>query len=99
MIHATIWKSLIDSYRTHIKEHCVYSISNFKVQQATRYRPLNGDLKIVFMYNTKLKEFKTNLNIHPQHYFDFATSEVMLERENKDTYCSGNFSYLHIISY
>jgi hypothetical protein len=25
-----------------------------------------------------------NLNIHPNYYFDFATRDIMLERENKD---------------
>ena len=47
------------------------------------------------MYNTNLKELKTTLNIHPTYYFDFATKETLLERENKDKQCSGNLSYLY----
>jgi hypothetical protein len=81
---------LIESYKRHLKEGCVYSITNFKIQQATMYHPINNDIKIVFTYNTKLKELKVNLNIHPNYYFDFATRDIMLERENKEIQCSGN---------
>jgi hypothetical protein len=54
------------------------------------YRHANNDLKMVFMYNTNLKELKVNLNIHPNYYFDFVTRDIMLERENKGMQCSGN---------
>jgi hypothetical protein len=81
---------LIESYKRHLKEGCVYSITTFKVQQATMYRPINNDINIVFAYNTNLKELKVNLNIHPNYYFDFATRDIMLERENKEIQYLGN---------
>jgi hypothetical protein len=96
VIHATIWKSLIESYKRHLKEGCAYSITNFKVQQATMYHPVNNDLKMVFAYNTNLKELKASLNIHPNYYFDFVTRDIMLERENKEIQCSGNLCYVYI---
>jgi hypothetical protein len=87
VIYANIWKSLIETYKSHIKESCVYSMTSFKVQQAIVYRPINNDLKIVFKYNTNLKELKTILNKYPSCYFDFATREILMERENKETQC------------
>jgi hypothetical protein len=87
---------LIESYKRHPKEGCVYSITNFKVQQATMYRPINNYINIVFAYNTNLKELKANLNIHPNYYFDFVTRDIMLERENKEMQCSGNLCYVYI---
>jgi hypothetical protein len=87
VIYASIWKSLIEYYKQHLKEGCVYSITNFKVQQATMYHPINNYIKIVLAYNTNLKELKADLNIHPNYYFDFATRDIMLERENKEIQC------------
>jgi hypothetical protein len=60
------------------------------------YRPVNNDLKMIFAYNTNLKELKVNLNIHPNYYFDFVTRDIMLERENKKMQCSGNLCYVYI---
>jgi hypothetical protein len=37
VIHASIWKSLIETYKSHIKENCVYSMTSFKVQHTTVY--------------------------------------------------------------
>jgi hypothetical protein len=71
-------------------------MTSFKVQQAIVYRPINNDLKIVFMYNTNLKELKTTLNKYPRYYFDFAAKEILLERENKEIQYSGNISYIYI---
>jgi hypothetical protein len=96
VIHASIWKSWIESYKRHLKESCVYSIINFKVQQAIIYHPINNDLKIVFTYNTNLKELKATLNIHPNYYFNFAARDILLERENKEIQCSCNLSYVYI---
>jgi hypothetical protein len=56
VIHAIIWKSLIDTFKTMLKENCMYTIKNFKVQQSTIYRPVENELKIVFVYNTSVKE-------------------------------------------
>jgi hypothetical protein len=60
------------------------------------YRPVNNDLKMVFTYNTNIKELKVNLNIHRNYYFDFVTRDVMLQRENKEVQCSGNLCCLYI---
>jgi hypothetical protein len=60
------------------------------------YRHANNDLKMVFMYNTNLKELKANLNIHPNYYFDFVTRDIMLERENKEMQYSGNLCCVYI---
>jgi hypothetical protein len=60
------------------------------------YRPVNNDLKMVFTYNTNIKELKVNLNIHRNYYFDFVTRDVMLQRENKEVQCSGSLCCLYI---
>ena len=40
---------MIDTYKTQIRGGGVYIIKNFKVQEATTYRPVNNDFKIVFI--------------------------------------------------
>jgi hypothetical protein len=99
VIHANIWKSLIETYKSHIKENCVYSMTSFKVQQTTVYRYINNDLKRVFMYNTNLKALKTTLNKYPSYHFDFTTKDILLERENKVIQCSRNISYIYIFKF
>jgi hypothetical protein len=54
VIHCVIWKSMIETYKTTIKENGVYMIKKFKVE-ATTYRPVNNDLKTVFMFTTSVK--------------------------------------------
>jgi hypothetical protein len=95
IIHASIWKGLIDTYRSQIKKYCIYAISNFKVQQSTTYRPVSNELKIVFMYNTKLKEVNEQSDKILKYHFEFATKDILVERENKDVQCSGNSLYLY----
>ena len=55
-IHATIWKSLLNTYRPQINEGSIYVFSNFKLEGFIRYRPLSNEKKIVFTYNTMVKE-------------------------------------------
>ena len=55
-IHGTIWKGLLNTYRPHINEGSIYVFSNFKVEGSIRYRPLSNEKKIVFTYNTMVKE-------------------------------------------
>jgi hypothetical protein len=96
VIHAVIWKSLIDTFKSQIKENCIYAIKNFKVQQSIIYRPVDNELKIVFIYNTNVKEVKEAASKFPKFYFEFATTDVLLEREGRDKQCSGkvcNFFY------
>jgi hypothetical protein len=76
---------LIHTLKTQIKENCIYAIKNFKVQESTIYHPVDNELKIVFLYNTIAKELKEASNSFPKFYFEFATVEVLLEREDKDT--------------
>jgi hypothetical protein len=89
VIHAVIWKSLIDSFKSQIKENYIYTIKNFKVQQETIYRPIDDDLKIVFIYSTKIKEVTEEASEFPKLYFELATADVLLEREGMDKQCSG----------
>ncbi|KAF0910072.1 hypothetical protein E2562_001308, partial [Oryza meyeriana var. granulata] len=88
VIHATKWKNLIDSYKTKINESSVYIFSNFKVQESHRYHPVDNDLKITFMYNTKVKQVKESAESFPKYYFDFATSDTLQDRANKDQHLS-----------
>ncbi|EEC82987.1 hypothetical protein OsI_28022 [Oryza sativa Indica Group] len=83
-IHATIWKNLIDNFRPMISENSIYAFSNFKVQESTKYCPVDKDLKITFMYNTKVKEMKGASNKFKEYYFEFATRETLVDRVNKD---------------
>jgi hypothetical protein len=73
---------MIDSFKPQIKENCIYYIKKFKVQQTTIYSPVENELKIIFVYNTKIKE------LIPEFYFEFATTDLLLERESKDKQCS-----------
>ena len=51
----------------------------------------NEKKKIVFTYNTKVKEVNEASDKFKQHYFEFVTKDTLLERENKDHQCSGNY--------
>jgi hypothetical protein len=95
VIHAVIWKSMIDSFKSQIKENCIYSIKNFKVQQTTIYRPVENELKIIFVYNTKIKELIELSKKYPEFYFEFATIDLLLVRESKDKQCSGKVCCLY----
>ena len=47
--------------------------------------------KIVFTYNIMVKEVNEPSGKFKQHYFEFVTKDTLLERENKDHQCSGNY--------
>jgi hypothetical protein len=81
---------MIETYKTTVKENGVYIIKNFKVQGATTYRPVNNDLKIVFMFTMSVKEVNQLSIRYPKFHFDFATHDMLLERENKVIQCSSN---------
>lgn len=91
VIHASICKNLIDNYKTQINESSVYVFSNFKVQESQKYRPVCNDLKITFMYNTKVKQVKESAESFPEYYFDFASIDTLQKRANKDQHLSGKF--------
>ena len=69
-IHATIWKGLLSTYRPPINEGSIYVFSNFKVEGSIRYRALRNEKKIVFTYNTKVKEVNEPSDKYKQQYFD-----------------------------
>ncbi|KAE8768691.1 hypothetical protein D1007_59809 [Hordeum vulgare] len=87
-IHATIWKNLIDNYKSKIDEGSIYAFSNFKVVDSTKYRPVSNEIKITFLYNTKLKEMKGSSDNFPNYYFEFASKDTLQERLEKDKQCS-----------
>jgi hypothetical protein len=64
---------MFETCKTTIKENGVYIIKNFKVQEATTYRPVNNDLNIVFMFTMNVKEVKQLSIRYPNSHFDFAT--------------------------
>ena len=80
---------MTDTYRSKIKESFVYLISNFKVVESTKYRPVSNEVKITFAYNTKVKEVKGKSDILSDYYFEFATKYTLEERKEKDKQCSG----------
>ena len=47
--------------------------------------------KIVFTYNTMVKEVNEPSDKFKQHYFEFVTKDTLLEQENKNNQCSGNY--------
>jgi hypothetical protein len=55
----------------------MYTIKNFKVGQSTIYRPVENELKIVFVYNTSVKEVTEASMKFPQFYFEFATTDML----------------------
>lgn len=98
-IHATIWKNLIDNYKPKINEGSVYEMSNFKVQEGGRYRPVKNTLKIVFIYTTNVKEVEVFSNKFPDdYYFELASPDTLLARKNVDTQCSGNYPIDSLLS-
>uniref|UniRef100_A0A0E0KC42 Replication protein A 70 kDa DNA-binding subunit B/D first OB fold domain-containing protein n=1 Tax=Oryza punctata TaxID=4537 RepID=A0A0E0KC42_ORYPU len=87
-IHASIWKNLIDNYKTQINESSVYVFNNFKVQESHKNHPVCNDLKITFMYNTKVKQVKESAESFPEYNFDFASIDTLQDRANKDQHLS-----------
>ena len=55
-INATIWECLLNTYMPQINEGSIHVFSNFKVEESIMYRPLSNEKKIVFTYNTMVKE-------------------------------------------
>jgi hypothetical protein len=82
---------MTDTYRSKINENFVYVISNFKVVESTKYRPVSNENKITFVYNTKVKEMKGASDNFPDYYFEFAAKNTLQERKEKDKQCSGMF--------
>ena len=46
----------INTYGPQTNEGSIYVFSNFKVEGSIRYHPLSNEKKIVFTYNTMVKE-------------------------------------------
>ena len=88
-VHATIWKNLIDTYRAKINKGTIYVVSNFKVVDSTKYRPVSNEIKIIILFNTKLKEMKGSSDNFLDYYFEFASKDTLQERLEKDQQCSG----------
>jgi hypothetical protein len=82
---------MTDTYRSKINENSVYVISNFKVVESTKYRPVSNENKITFVYNTKVKEMKGASDDFSDYYFEFAAKNTLQERKEKDKQCSGMF--------
>jgi hypothetical protein len=76
-----------------IRENKVYVIQNFKVQEATTYRLVDNDLKIVFIFTTSVKVKQPSFK-YLKYYFEFATHDILLERENKIIQCLGKSIYI-----
>ena len=96
-VHATIWKNHIDTNRAKINEGSIYAFSNFKVIDATKYRPVNNEIKIIFLYNTKLKEMEGASDNFPDYYFEFASKDTLQERLEKDQQCSGMLTVIFLL--
>jgi hypothetical protein len=58
------------------------------VQQASSYRPLSNNLKIIFIYTTSVKEVKQSSIKFLKYHFEFVTKDILMERENKVLQCS-----------
>jgi hypothetical protein len=80
---------MIETHKKTTQENGVYIIKDFKVQEATTYRPVNCVL-IFCVFTTSVKEVKQSSIRYPRFYFEFATPDILLERENKVIQCLGN---------
>jgi hypothetical protein len=58
------------------------------VLEASNYHPLSNNLKIIFIYTTSVKEVKQPSIKFPKYHFEFATKDVLMERENNVLQCS-----------
>uniref|UniRef100_A0A0E0H357 Replication factor A C-terminal domain-containing protein n=1 Tax=Oryza nivara TaxID=4536 RepID=A0A0E0H357_ORYNI len=58
------------------------------VNSATDELLICNDLKITFMYNTKVKQVKETAESFPEYYFDFASIDTLQDRANKDQHLS-----------
>ena len=96
-IHATIWKNLINNYKAKINEGSIYELSNFKVQEDTRYRPVNNALKVVFIFNTNVKEVEDCSDKFPDYYFEFASKDTLLARKNIVKQCLGMCIFIYLL--
>ena len=97
-IRATIWKNHIDNYKPKIIEGSIYALSNFKVQEDARYRPVKNLLKIVFVYSTNVQALDADSVNFRKYYFEFASRDTLLQRKNIDKQCSG-ISMISVLNY
>jgi hypothetical protein len=73
---------MIETYKATIQENGVYIIKNFKLQEATTYRHVKCDLNF-FVFTISVKEVKQSSIRYPRFHFEFATRDMLLERETK----------------
>jgi hypothetical protein len=55
---------------------------------------MDNDLKIVFIFTMSVKEVRQPSFKCPKYYFEFATHDILLEREDKIIQCSGKSIYI-----
>jgi len=94
LIHASIRKSLAQSFRPQLIEGSIYTITNFLVEEYKgNYCPVHNDLKILFNSTTSVTKFKGFDHSIPQFQFEFADYGTIASRCYNTTYLTGNFNY------
>ena len=94
MIHASIRKSLPQSFRPQLIEGSIYTITKFLVEEYKgNYRPVHNDLKILFNSTTSVTKFKGFDHSIPQFQFEFADYGTIASRCYNTTYLTGNLYY------
>ena len=83
-IHASIGSTLVNKFKSKIKEDSIYIIKTFKVLEYEKYRPLKNNLKINFVYDTTVKEVDEGKSKFLDYHFEFADGDTLESRVNID---------------
>ncbi|XP_030969013.1 replication protein A 70 kDa DNA-binding subunit A-like isoform X2 [Quercus lobata] len=98
LIHASIRKSLAQSFRPQLIEGSIYTITNFLVEEYKgNYRPVHNDLKILFNSTTSVTKFKGFDHSIPQVQFEFADYGTIASRCYNTTYLTDVIGILDYI--
>ncbi len=91
MMHACVRKHHELRYHRHLVEGQSYVIKNFNVTMNTgQFRPIQSDIKILFMMTTTVTLIQEEKVFIPIHSFQFADYGTLTNRCMNNTYLSGS---------
>lgn len=89
-MRASIKKILVGRFRHLLKEGAIIFLQNFKVVEVfSQFRPIQHNLKIIFLTITTIKCVDSKISRIPMHGFQFATLDTVCNRVNDILYLTG----------
>ena len=61
---------MTNKFKTKIKEDSIYILKSFKVWEYEKFRPLENNLKINFLFDTTVKEVEEDKTKFLDYYFE-----------------------------